>query len=393
MTAPAGPEGEGGQLTQPGASVSAGRPRFWFPFIAFMAWAVSGWPPIAHGPPSVSRTRTLVTPRMDSPATDTTASVAVDLRAMTAVWMGLDNVPAALAHRRMEEARRSRDMSESRVYGPDVMTVSDRDKGPASAEAPTYFPDHWREVGWEQKARENPLSAVMTIQEMEAAPAEDFSPEMLEAFFTKGRLLFNNHIAPRLTELLATDAKPLVVEYGCGAGRILRAVVDAGYPCAGIDISRTMLRHCARLVPEPALYPLDDAGRCALPSDSAALVYSYAVVQHISRLSNYVTAIDEMCRVVQPGGVLAAQVNCEDFAHGDLDNPDRTENFETYSLHYRAGESEPHQRHKYNEWSGVYIGYGTLQGLLAERGLTIERRYFHTRKKLRGLWIVARKAA
>ena len=262
-----------------------------------------------------------------------------------------------------------------------------------TAEAPTYFPEHWREVGWEQKAQENPLSAVMTIQEMEGAPADDFSPEMLEAFFTKGRLLFNNHIAPQLAGLAETDPRPLVVEYGCGAGRILRAVVEAGCPCAGIDISQTMLRHCARLVPEPALYPLDAAGRCALPSNSAALVYSYAVVQHISRLSNYVTAIDEMCRIVRPGGVLAVQVNCEDFAGGDLDNPDRTENFETYSLHYRPGAEEPHQRHKYNEWSGVYIGYEVLRGLLAERGLAIERRYYHTRKKLRGLWVIARKAA
>ncbi|HEX3729954.1 MAG TPA: class I SAM-dependent methyltransferase [Opitutaceae bacterium] len=256
-----------------------------------------------------------------------------------------------------------------------------------------HFPDHWFDVDWEQKARENPLSAVMTTEEMQSAPAEDFSPATLDAFFAKGRQLFDGHVGPLLAGLPDDAGRPLVVEYGCGAGRILKAVVEAGYPCAGIDIAQTMLRHCARLNPEPALYPLDPAGRCSLPSGSAALVYCYAVVQHISRLSNYVTAIDEMCRIVRPGGMLAIQVNCEDFGGGDLDKPDRTENFETYSLHYRAGSREPHQRHDHNEWSGVYIGYDTLCGLLAERGLTIERRYYHTRKKLRGLWVVASKAA
>ena len=251
-------------------------------------------------------------------------------------------------------------------------------------------PEHWKGISWEEKARENPLSAVMTTSDMTDAPPDDFSPEQLDAFFAKGRALWSKHVAPLLKD---APAGALVTEYGCGAGRILRAAVDDGYVCAGIDISPTMLGHCARLVPEAALYALDPDGRCAAPSGSAALVFSYSVLQHIASLKNYITAVDQMCRVLKPGGVLAVQLNCEDFNQGDLDAPGRTENFEDHSLHFHPGADKAYKRHPQDEWSGVYVGAAYFTALLAERGVTAERWYYHNPNKLRAMWVVGRKAA
>ena len=184
-----------------------------------------------------------------------------------------------------------------------------------------------------------------------------------------------------------------MVEYGCGAGRLLKPLIDRGYRCSGIDISSTMLRHCRDLTPEvEALSELDAEGRCAIASESASIVFSHAVVQHISRLSHYVTAIDEMCRILKPGGVLALHLNCEDFADGPDGPFGRTENHETYSLHYRPGATEPYLRHDQNNWSGVYIGRDTLASILAGHGVTMERWRPHTASKPRSVWAIGRKS-
>ncbi len=247
-------------------------------------------------------------------------------------------------------------------------------------------PEHWLVTDWEAKAQENPLLAVMTTQTMAGAHA--VSEELLDEFFARGRKLFKDHLAPLLHGL---ERDGLVLEYGCGAGRIMKAVIDAGHRCAGVDISQTMLERCREFVPDSsALFLLNPEGRCAAESSQAGLVYSYSVLQHIPSLSGYVIALDEMCRLLAPGGTLAIQVNCEDFKAG-ADHPYRTENFDTYSLHYRPSRGAPYKRHEQDHWSGVYISYDLLDRLLAERGVTIERWYYHNPAKPRAIWVIGRK--
>jgi SAM-dependent methyltransferase len=248
-------------------------------------------------------------------------------------------------------------------------------------------PREWEINSWEEKARQNPLYAVMTTTDFVDARPDGFSDEQLRVFFTKGRDIFDVHLKPRLQD----DKNAFVVEYGCGMGRILKPLLEAGYECAGIDISPTMLAHCQRLVPAAnALYLLDDAGRSALPDGIADFVFSYAVLQHIQGLAAYLKALDELCRLLKPGGTFAVQVNCEDFV-GGLDRPDRTENFEDRSVHYRAGETVPYSVHPQSTWSGVYIGEALLRQELAQRGCQIEEIYYHNPAKLRAIWAVGKK--
>ncbi len=252
-------------------------------------------------------------------------------------------------------------------------------------------PAHWLDLDWEAKARENPLLAIMTTEGMADAPPQAFTPELLEDFFARGRQLFDTHLRPLLGDM---PAGAVIAEYGCGAGRILKAVAAAGFRPVGIDISPTMIGHCRELVPEAlALHALDGRGRSAAADGSADLVFSYSVLQHISLLSAYLTALDEMCRVLAPGGVLAVQLNSEDFKAGLAADPWRTENHETYSLHYRNGAAEPYKRHEQDQWSGVYIGYDRLVACLTERGVGVERWYYHNPAKPRAIWVIGRKAS
>lgn len=252
------------------------------------------------------------------------------------------------------------------------------------------IPDHWEKNSWEEKAKENPLYAVMTMPEMQNAGANEFSEEHLQLFFEKGRKLADRLVMPSLA-LAPGDG--IVVEYGCGAGRILNALVERGIACVGVDISQTMLDHCRRLVPGAGnLVCLDSGGNCSLPTGCARLVYSFSVVQHIDKLSAYVKAVVEMCRVLSPQGRLVLQVNCEDYTLARNGELGRTENFEDHSIHYAPGERAG-RRHKNTTWSGVYIGLDQLRKLLSAHGVTISDIAPFNEKKPRAIVVFGEKVS
>ena len=122
--------------------------------------------------------------------------------------------------------------------------------------------DAWRAKSWDEMARENALAAIMTTPEMMASA--DMSQERLQAFFDRGRELYERYVKP------LAPPEGMLVEYGCGAGRILRAVCDDGRACAGVDISPTMIELCRQFVPEAEAHVLQ-AGRSGLPDACASL--------------------------------------------------------------------------------------------------------------------------
>jgi SAM-dependent methyltransferase len=256
-------------------------------------------------------------------------------------------------------------------------------------------PEHWFSNSWEEKAQENPLFAVMTTPDLKDSDCESFTQEELERFFAKGVRVYNKHIKPCVDLMDLPKEKHHIIEYGCGIGRILKAVHEDGYRVSGIDISPTMLKHARNLVPGiDGLFLLDDEGRSSMECDLASLVFSFAVVKHIAKLSLYKQAIDEMCRVLRPGGVLALNVNCLDFTYqfGNMEKRDRTENHEEYSLHYKEGSDVHYTKHVQSTWSGVYIGYENLLTMLDENHIQVSKTYHHIASKLKGIWVIGAKS-
>lgn len=250
------------------------------------------------------------------------------------------------------------------------------------------IPDHWKENSWEEKAQENPLYAVMTMPDMKEADPEAFSEKHLDLFFAKGRRLAERWVLPSLENAPESGH---VVEYGCGAGRILNALVERNIPCHGVDISPTMLKHCALHVPKvESLICLDETGTIDLHDGCARLVYSYAVVQHIDKLSVYTRAIEEMCRLLKPSGMLALQVNCEDYSYLQDGVLGRTENFEDYSLHYNLVTNKC-ALHENTTWSGVYVGLDYLKSCLERCGTVVEGIEPFNTAKPRAQFVFARK--
>ena len=111
--------------------------------------------------------------------------------------------------------------------------------------------------------------------------------------------------AAEQTELLAAQLLPLdgpCLEIGVGTGRIALPLVAAGCPMVGLDLSGPML---ARLRAK------DTAGGLpAVRGDATALpfpgqVFAAALACHVLHLvGDWAAAVDELVRVLRPGGVL-----------------------------------------------------------------------------------------
>jgi SAM-dependent methyltransferase len=246
---------------------------------------------------------------------------------------------------------------------------------------------------WEEKARLNPLWAVMSVDEFAQADGDpsSWTAEQLARFFEKGRALFDIFLRPSLQRAEIRPERSLLVEYGSGMGRILRAVDEAGYRCSGVDISATMLEHSRRLLPTVTdLHLVQADGRVPLADASADYVYSYAVLQHIPRTTVVRRAVLEMCRILKPGGLLRLQFQPGSMPFGARRRgATRAVNFERRSLTFRWVRLQKRwpvpswvpqipivllQRH--NNWGGVPLRWGAMRDFLAAGGvrlLSLER--------------------
>jgi SAM-dependent methyltransferase len=163
---------------------------------------------------------------------------------------------------------------------------------------------HWNELG-----RQDPLWAILT------SPDKKGNQWSVGEFLETGRA----DVAALMQYL---DALPVTVrrgralDFGCGAGRLTRALADYFEEAVGVDIAPSMIELARRLHA--------DSGRCrfllnqtaalpSVPSGSVDLVYSRLVLQHIH--PRYVRAyLKELVRVLAPGGALVFQLQSDAIA-------------------------------------------------------------------------------
>jgi SAM-dependent methyltransferase len=243
-------------------------------------------------------------------------------------------------------------------------------------------------LNWERKAQINPLFAVMSHNKFKSKNQniKEWTKKDLNLFFAKGQMIFDFFIFPVITRLGLDKKNAYIVEYGSGMGRVLKAIYKNGYRCAGIDISPTMLKNSRRLVPEiKMLYPLDKRGRCVLKDNIADIVFSWAVLQHISKLSQVKIAISEMCRILKPGGILKIQYYSPDNPFDKLFHKQHIniKNFENYSIHttilsgfikntlLKILKSTHSNRITHTNWLGVPVSYKNMVKFLSENNVQL----------------------
>jgi SAM-dependent methyltransferase len=157
---------------------------------------------------------------------------------------------------------------------------------------------------WEELAQLDPEWAILS------SPGKRHGGWDHDEFFATGV----EHI-----DALMEDLAPLglpertgsALDFGCGLGRLTRALSDRFDDCLGLDIAPTMIAGARRLNadrpncrfevnPHPDLRDL--------PDDSFDLVLSYIVLQHVPQREVILSYVSELVRVLAPGGVACLQV-------------------------------------------------------------------------------------
>jgi SAM-dependent methyltransferase len=107
----------------------------------------------------------------------------------------------------------------------------------------------------------------------------------------------------RRRSLLLAEARPgeRVLDLGCGAGRFVAALRDAGADPVGVELAAAALERARRVAPGADLRLVEADGSLPLDHASADLVWCSEVLEHVADTAHLLL---EVRRVLRPGGRL-----------------------------------------------------------------------------------------
>jgi SAM-dependent methyltransferase len=162
----------------------------------------------------------------------------------------------------------------------------------------------WRRFGWswDRLGRENAFGAILTRDGRVA----DWS---VDEFLATGRADVDRFLAD-LDQIAPGVPRTRALDFGCGVGRVTRALSQHFELAVGVDVAQSMIARAKELGPNDprCTFILNRATNLRrFGSGTFAVVYSRLVLQHIKPplIRRY---IPELVRVLEPGGVLMLQL-------------------------------------------------------------------------------------
>jgi tellurite methyltransferase len=137
------------------------------------------------------------------------------------------------------------------------------------------------------------------------------------------------------------DRRPRVLDAGCGDGRNVVFLFDQGFSCFGIDRDPSAVQRIRQLAAEraphlpPENFRVGEIDRLPWESASMDAVLSSAVLHFAEDLAHFGRMVEEMWRVLSPGGFffarLASNIGIESLVGADAGRrvrlPDGSERF------------------------------------------------------------------
>ncbi len=164
---------------------------------------------------------------------------------------------------------------------------------------------------WETLARKDALWAILTDD------AKRGRRWNVDEFFATGEREIDAVFAYLERKQLAPVDLERALDFGCGVGRLSRALAGRFAEVHGVDVSPTMIElgkklHASHPRGKQLELVLNDKPHLrVLPSGHYAFVYSSIVLQHISYPAS-ITYVRELMRVTKPGGLVVFQIPTED---------------------------------------------------------------------------------
>lgn len=157
---------------------------------------------------------------------------------------------------------------------------------------------------WEGLAQTDPLWAICTD------PLKRDGQWTREGFFATGRKEIETVLSYAARIGICIDKTLPALDFGCGVGRLTRALAEYFPECCGVDISLTMINLARELncdLPQCCFLLSDDIQLKSLPKNYFGFIYTSLVLQHIAEPNSH-QYIGELVRVLKPGGTLIFQV-------------------------------------------------------------------------------------
>ena len=156
---------------------------------------------------------------------------------------------------------------------------------------------------WDQRARENARYYVVT----------DKTEWTDEEFFASGELALSDHILSDMGNICqGRDPKSMrVLEIGCGAARVTRALAGLFGEVHGVDVSGNMIRLAREALapfPNAHVYQNNGMDSSVLPELVFDFAFSTIVFQHIPSRPVIESYIREVHRVLRPGALFKFEV-------------------------------------------------------------------------------------
>ncbi len=161
-----------------------------------------------------------------------------------------------------------------------------------------------QEQDWNELAELDPYWVILT------ASGKRFGRWNSDEFFATGPpeadALMN-----RAAQLGHPQERRRALDFGCGLGRVTRALADRFEECVGVDISENMIKRARELNGniEGVSFVVNRAADLTVFADgSFDFVYSNIVLQHVPDRRAIESYIAEFCRVLRPGGLAVFQL-------------------------------------------------------------------------------------
>lgn len=157
---------------------------------------------------------------------------------------------------------------------------------------------------WNELGEMDPLWAILSD------PAGQYGGWQLDEFFDTGEHAVARLMA-RAEELGYPKRREMALDFGCGVGRLTRALATRFGHCYGVDISPSMIAQARELhtdIDNLTFTEISEESLSEFQNDTFDLICTFLVLQHVPTRAGIESYLAEFVRTLKPDGLLAFQL-------------------------------------------------------------------------------------